>query len=819
MLDDDMDILNLLNSEKLLRNQVHSATYYRNKEGIFCFSNAAFSDLQKMHQAGIIDEFWNDSKQDSKALQSGETITYYKVVKDNHSQQPIHFIIQKEPTYTTSNIHAGVMTTITWCEEVNKLQDFSLDQANVFKFFYSYLQELKNYYENIISSMPGNVYWLNRECVLLGGNTNLAQMFGLNSYKDLAGLTYEQMSQLANWNEGQGESFRKNELTVMKTGVPRLNVEELPVIIDGEKKYYISNKVPLKNMTGEVVGVLGISLDITDKKLIEQDLIVAKEKAEAASRAKTEFLANMSHDMKTPLAGIVTTAEALISDKTISAQGREFSQIISSSGKQLADFFTSCLDLSKMEMTEWASQSSTFSIKKLLEDIQALYLPKAISSHLMLEIECDRALPEAVNGHHDSLYRVLLNLVGNAIKFTKQGSVTVRASLLKRLDDKTILVELQVHDTGMGIPEDKHAAIFEKLYRVKPSYESQVEGSGIGLYIVDQYVKRMDGKIRVDSKVGEGSTFTVTIPLQVAMSESLKQTPMSKLNSDVAIPITTQTRTINDAISDNATANLETDHLPKVLLVEDNPMIQFVTKNLLNTAGFAVDLAGSGEEALEMVEPNKYGLIYMDIGLPGMTGYQTAKAIREKEKQLSAAIEVPIIALTGHGAVDVLAFCDDAGMQGILSKPISREQAQVLWKHFTEDATIPVPGLTVLTHSIPEPAPKDILDIEDTIRILGVKDIALNLIGTLTEDLKSQFLPHIKTIIGENKTDELLFLLHRQLGALAYAKAPRLEKKLLELQAMAQKGADIDPSVYQEIEAEVLRIVHCYENMDHRKVA
>jgi len=701
-------------------------------------------------------------------------------------------------------------------DEVEGLFGISIDVTDQ-KLFEKKLADKKNAAElalnNIIANLPGHVYWMSTENKFLGCNDSQAKHAGLKNRSDIVGKTNAEMP----WKEQANTlDFINNKVMHDKK---EYVTEELAKLFDGQERIFLSRKSPLFDEQKNVVGVLGISLDITDKKLIEQDLIVAKEKAEAANRAKTEFLANMSHDMKTPLAGIVTTAEALISDKTISAQGREFSQIISSSGKQLADFFTSCLDLSKMEMTEWTSQSSTFSIKKLLEDIQALYLPKAISSHLMLEIECDSALPEAVDGHHDSLYRVLLNLVGNAIKFTKQGGVTLRANLLKRTDDNNILVELQVHDTGMGIPEDKHAAIFEKLYRVKPSYESQVEGSGIGLYIVDQYVKRMDGKIRVDSKVGEGSTFTVTLPLQVAMSVSLKQAPMSKLSSDVAIPITAQSKTINDAISDSATTNLETDHLPKVLLVEDNPMIQFVTKNLLNTAGFAVDLAGSGEEALEMVEPNKYGLIYMDIGLPGMTGYQTAKAIREKEKQLNAAIEVPIIALTGHGAVDVLAFCDDAGMQGILSKPISREQAQVLWKYFTEDATIPVPGLTVLTHSIPEPAPKDILDIEDTIRILGVKDIALNLMGTLTEDLKNQFLPQIKTIIAENKTDELLFLLHRQLGALAYAKAPRLEKKLLELQAMAQKGADIDPSVYQEIEAEVLRIVHCYENMDHLKVA
>ena len=158
-------------------------------------------------------------------------------------------------------------------------------------------------------------------------------------------------------------------------------------------------------------------------------------------------------------------------------------------------------------------------------------------------------------------------------------------------------------------------------------------------------------------------------------------------------------------------------------------------------------------------------------------------------------------------------------MQGILSKPISREQAAILWKHFKEDATIAVPGLTLLTHSVPEPAPQDILDMDATIKTVGVKDIALNIMSTLSEDLKNQFLPQIKVILDENKIEELRFLLHQQLGALAYAKAPRLEKKLVEIQDMAQKGADIDPVVYQEIETEVLRVIHCYKSMDQRKIA
>lgn len=231
----DMDILNLFTPEKALLNRVSRAVYYKNIEHLLCFSNSAFSDLLGMQQQGRIDSFWDKKEQDVQVMESEETISYHNMVEDRSSRKAIHFIVQKEPAYTESHAVNGVITSITWCIQENDKQDTSTDEKNVFQFFDSYIHEIKNYYESIIASMPGNVYWLNRDCVLLGGNENLARMFGLKSHKDLFGLTYAQMSHLANWNEGQGEAFRSDELSVMESGIPRLNVEELPVIIDGEK--------------------------------------------------------------------------------------------------------------------------------------------------------------------------------------------------------------------------------------------------------------------------------------------------------------------------------------------------------------------------------------------------------------------------------------------------------------------------------------------------------------------------------------------------------------------------------------------------------
>lgn len=319
-----------------------------------------------------------------------------------------------------------------------------------------------------------------------------------------------------------------------------MEVEQNAFDWQGNDAVYLTRKIPLHNQEGLIVGILGISIDITTRKLDEQILLLAKEKAEAASRAKTEFLANMSHDMVSPLSGMLIAADAIISNDRALKEDRQMASIIFAAGKQLKSFFTSCLDLSKLEMEHWLSRTSIFSITQLVKDIQDLYLPKAMENKLSLFVECAPNLPDAVEGHYDALYRALLNLTGNALKFTKAGRVTVRAFCTDGPDDQHSMIHLQVQDTGMGIPQDKYEVIFEKLQRLTPAYSSNIEGSGIGLYIVDQFVKRMGGTIQVESEVGRGSTFTVLVPLRLAkIAETTKHKPVSAIPPEFGAPAMT----------------------------------------------------------------------------------------------------------------------------------------------------------------------------------------------------------------------------------------------------------------------------------------
>ena len=496
---------------------------------------------------------------------------------------------------------------------------------------------------------------------------------------------------LYNFPEKWSEYLHPEDLEKMRASLTMRNPEILPGMQffteyrilrpSGELRYIQDHSFPVFDEAQQHLGFAGIARDVTDEKQLAQNLFKAKEAAESANRAKTEFLANMSHDMKTPLTGVVGMADLMAHDNGSREIDQKRAESIYDCGLQALSLFDSCLELSKMEMQEWETKSEIFLLKLLFEDIKALLAPKAQTQTLSLTLEYDELLPETVEGHRDSLYRVLLNLVSNALKFTERGGVILRAFKVDAIDNQQIMVAFQVQDSGIGIPEDKQKIIFEKLHRLTPSYKGQIEGSGIGLYIVDQYVKRMGGTIQVKSHLDEGSTFTITLPLKIASKKiSFHNTP---------IPLTSQNNT--PALSKEKGAI----DFPHILIVEDMPLIQFVTKTLLTDTGFSVDVASTGEEALAMFSAKKYDLIYMDIGLPGIDGYATTQAIRANEKNNHAKL-TPIIALTGHGAVDVQTFCGKAGMQGVLSKPLTREQAENVWRRYGKHEDVHVAGLTIL---------------------------------------------------------------------------------------------------------------------------
>jgi len=514
------------------------------------------------------------------------------------------------------------------------------------------------------------------------------------------------------------------------------------------------------------------------------------------------------------LAGIVTTAEIIASDQDAPERDRQYASIISASGRQLASFFTSCLDLSKLGMQEWVSKTEIFSLRQLVNDIKILFAQQALSKGLMLIVEYDDTLPACVEGHRGSLYRVLLNLIGNALKFTEQGSITLRALRADLVDDHQVKVVFQVQDTGIGIPEDKHQVIFEKLRRLTPSYESKIEGSGIGLYIVEQFIKRMGGDIAVKSTVGEGSTFIITLPLKISSHKTIESSDMVQ-SIESTLPITNTIQIPNNIAMAVTQERVNTEHLPRILLVEDTDIIQLVTKSLLSDTGFSVDIASTGEEAVEMFLPGKYGLIYMDIGLPKMNGYETVQAIRNKESSLKADKCIPIIALTGHGAVDVQEFCGQVGMQGILSKPLSREQAEKVWRCYGQHEPVAVPGLTVLENNATAANETDILDFAATVKRIGSKALADTMIANFVTGLEGQFLPKLKAFIEQNAREEVRFHLHQQIGSVAYVEAPRLRETLLSIQKAVHQGTELTPDIYKDIENAVSQVIQCYRRKSH----
>ncbi len=537
-----------------------------------------------------------------------------------------------------------------------------------------YTKELHNYYESIIACMPNNVYWLDRNCVLLGGNDNLARMFGLKSRAELAGLTYQQMTKLANWTEGQGEAFQQAEIEVMTTGVSRFNVEEPPVVVDGKMRYYISSKVPLYNIKREVIGVIGISTDITERKQAEVALKEAKEKAETANKAKTEFLENMRHDIRTPLIGITGFAN-IISDEVKDPKIKEYVDNLSASSNALLDLLNEILEVIKVTSGEVPLLKKKFDLKKRLNDVVKLNQAKARQKRIDLVFNYDDKIPLYIIGDSTRIHRIALELIANALNFTDTGSVTLTTQL-SEINERELIIKIMVEDTGIGIAPEKQQEIFLQFKRLTPSYEGIYKGAGLGLAIVKQFLDELEGEIYVESQVGVGTKFTCILPLKKSLLNE-------DFGSDNTIPASlgriydlTPKNHIAESVS-HEEINLAKD---RILIVEDQPIASMVVKNMLSNLDCQTDVAPDGKTAVQLAQENAYDLIFMDIGLPDIDGYETTRRIRLYE--LSKGTHVPIIALTAHVDEENKQRCLESGMNAVLSKPLIKEKAEDILNAF-----------------------------------------------------------------------------------------------------------------------------------------
>lgn len=493
----------------------------------------------------------------------------------------------------------------------------------------------------IIHALPGSIYYKSLDGVYLGANARALNMVGISSEEQIIGKTDFDL-----FSQEHAELFRLTDLKVIKEN-KEIVEEEVVISPDGKKLTQLSSKKPLKDDKGNVIGIVGNTINITHLKETEAALSLAKEQAEAASKAKSDFLANMSHDVKTPISGIIGMSEVLLSQlRNINHQ--EYVRSILKSGRKVLDFFENCIQLSKIESNHLNEIfTDNFSVKKLLEDIVTLFLPSIRFKKIIVDTYIDPKVPSYITANYNGIYRVLINLVGNAIKFTAEGSITVSA-FLSEVNSQEI--KISVKDTGIGIDEADQPNIFDQFSKLSPSYEGKYEGSGIGLYVVKKTIELMQGRIQVISKRNEGSNFVVYMPFKIDNGEKKSLVQQKKEYS--------------------GKREMPRHHL-NILVVEDDPIAQIIAKELLSKTNCHVSIACSGAEGVSMYKSKKYDIVFLDIGLPDIDGYTVAKQMKENALPIFHA---PIIALTAHAANDVEQACKEAKITKILSKPLSLEK-------------------------------------------------------------------------------------------------------------------------------------------------
>ncbi|HXI82650.1 MAG TPA: ATP-binding protein [Verrucomicrobiae bacterium] len=558
----------------------------------------------------------------------------------------------------------------------------------------------------------------------------------------------------------------------------------------------------LRDHDGRAIRMIGSMLDMTKRKR-EMELARARDAALESARLKSQFLANMSHEIRTPMNSIIGMTDILLHLELTSEQ-REFVEIVRMSGESLLTIINDILDFSKIEAGKLTFEMLDFEPRTAVEEVIAMLVEQTHAKKLELRSVIAPEVPGAVRGDPGRLRQVLTNLTSNAIKFTPQGEIKI--SVTKESEsDAHVILRFEVADTGIGVPEEARACLFQPFSQVDPSTTRKYGGTGLGLAICKQLVNLMAGQIGCESVPNRGSTFWFT-----AQFEKLNSTALLLEN----LPEITST-----------TAELPAQQLPekarkrlRILVAEDNAFNQKVVLRQVREMGFGADAVANGIEALEALNRIHYDLVLMDCQMPEMDGYACAAEIRRQEDN---AGHIPIIAMTAHVMKEDRDKCLAAGMDDFLSKPVRVVHLEcVLTQWLTGSTTATASEMpNVASRSREDPREGDgphrsqvdppSVDLETFMEIAGNDEQRLRELADRYLRQTTEQLARLREAIATGTAPDIKRIAHSAAGSSAMCGMKPLVGLLRELERMGQAGQLADtPRVYGQVTEEFSRIEH-----------
>ena len=624
----------LSESEERYKQLIQDASdiiYKTDYQGYFVFTNSvaerqtkmSSEQLQKTHFTDLVREDWKENVIDFYHRQFSEGIqtTYFEF-----------------PIIDAEGNELWIGQNVKTLFEGDRIAGFHAVARDISEkhHFINQIKESEEKYLGIISNMNLGLLEVDREEVIRFANQRFCVMSGYER-SELIGRKARDLFLPSDHRE---QALKVNERRKAgKSDAYELEIETKQKI----RKWWLISGAPLRNNEGEVMGSIGIHLDITEQKELEESLIESKRIAEESSAAKEIFLANMSHEIRTPMHGIIGMSR-LLENAPLNAREHQYLQAIQKSSRTLLEIINDILDLSKVNSGKIEVQNAPFSLVELMGNALSGAEYLATEKDLILTSNTDSLSEDIVLvGDSILLLRILTNLLSNAIKFTLQGEVSLNGRVELQKTGKAI-AHFVIKDTGIGIPKEKISNIFESFERIESKNRPNIPGTGLGLTICKQLVQIQGGEISVESEEGKGSSFLVSLPYELGQPEDLGS---STQQLDLAYDL----------------AGLH------VLLVEDNRINQVLASSILEELRVSVTLADNGRRALELLDKENFDLILMDIQMPEMNGVQATEYIRQKLK-----LQIPILALTANAFKEDSESYLEAGMNDYLSKPFDADQ-------------------------------------------------------------------------------------------------------------------------------------------------